>query len=296
MDGKTQLLDNTLFKKIKSAIDNYFFSGEGLDTDNLSMTRPQTFRKLVDLIESENKGVDLTTKYMISLYRGEKTNHNTNKEILHAICKTLKIEDDEESSLLKEIILNFKKLCENDERVKDFAGTYKLFLGGRQQPSLYDKVYENTLVIFHNGIVKITNPFSKKTFWGYSLIREAKTLEILSFDFVDTKIVGVGTYMNFKVNEYKKLSYFFPGVNFGFDSATMPIIFHALLCSDTSVTKTNKIVDAYFDDVAKNLRMEIPSLTDTERLREFFKHHDGESTATNNRFDVMAADPTQQQH
>lgn len=271
-DGKTQLLDTTLFKKIKSAIDSYFFSIEGVSTEDLSMTREQTFKKLVDLIESENKGVNLTTKYMVSLYRGEKTNHNTSKEILHAICRTLKIEDDEESSLLKDIILNFKKLCQNDERLKDFAGTYKLFLGGRHQPSLYDKVYENNLLIFHNGIVKINNPFSNKTFWGYCLIRETKTLEIISFDFVDTKIVGIGTYMTFKVNEYKKLSYFFPGVDFGFDGSNMPVIFHALLCSDTSITKTNKIVQAYFDDVAKNLRMECPSLTDTEKLREFFEH------------------------
>ena len=268
-NGSTMLVDETLYKKIKVGIDNYFFSVETLNVKDLAMTQLGTYNKLVALIESENSNVELRPRFLKALYSGEKTNKNSNKEIIIAICKTLNITDDNENEY-KSVILEFKKICEPDKLVKDLAGEYKLFLGGRQQPSIYDLVYENHLTIYESGITKKYNPFSKKTFWGYCLIRESKTLEILSLDIKDSKVAGIGSLMMFKINEYKKLSHFFPGINLSFDGFTMPVIYHALLSADFLVDKKNKIVKQYFENIGKNLRMECPDLSDTEKLRHLF--------------------------
>lgn len=266
---KTMVIEEKLYKKIKAGIEHYFFSIEGFNVKDLSMSRPLTYKKLITLIESEDKGIDVTPKFLISLYRGDKTNHRANTQIIEALCKTLNISEDSEEEFVA-LILEFKKICETDKLIKDLAGEYKLFLGGRQQPSIYDLVYENHLTIYENGITKKYNPFSKKTFWGYCLIRESKTLEILSLDIKNSKIVGIGSLMMFKINEYKKLSQYFPGINLSFDGFTTPVIYQALLATDFLVDKKNKIVQKYFEGLAKNLRMECPDLSDTERLRHLF--------------------------
>lgn len=267
--GKTMFIDERLYKKIKTAINNYFLTIEGLDVSKLAMTRPLTFKKLIIFIESEDKDIQVNPKFLITLYRGDKTNKTAKTEIIEAICKTLKINEDNEQEYIS-LILEFKKLCESDVTVREFAGEYKLFLGGRKQPSIYDKVYEDHLKIFENGITKKFNPYSKKTSWGYCLVRDNKTLEVLSFDIKKNKVIGIGSLMVFKINEYKKLSEFFPGINLSFDGETMPIIYHALLASNFSINKKNKIVEKYFNDIGKNLRMECPDLSDTEKLRQFF--------------------------
>lgn len=266
---KTAFVDINLYNRIKAGIDNYFFVNEGQNVSQLSMSSPQTYDKLISFIESENKKIEITGKFLVALYRGEKTNHSANRAIIAAICKTLKVSQEEEDQF-PSIILDFKRLSKQDKIVQDFAGQYKLFLGGRKQPSLYPKIYENHLTIYENGLTKMFNPFSKKVFYGYCMIREHKTLQILSFDIKEGDIAGVGSLIMVKIDEYKKLAQFFPGINLSFDGATVPVIYHTLLASDFAITIKNKIVETYFNETAKNLRMECPDLSYLELLRQSF--------------------------
>lgn len=150
--------------------------------------------------------------------------------------------------------------------LKLFCGTYKYFIGARKD-SIYDYIYENELEIFETGEVKIYNPFSKTTYHGIAFTRNQKNLQILSFDFNNSKVEGVGNLMTFKVNLYGRSLILIPGISLTFDADLRPIASQALLCSDTSTTKKSKPIREYYDKIAKELRLNCPDLDKIEKLR-----------------------------
>ncbi|MDB5141097.1 MAG: hypothetical protein JWR12_3013 [Mucilaginibacter sp.] len=97
--------------------------------------------------------------------------------MLNAICRIVQVEQADDSTYIK-LIMNFKALCVADDSVKDFAGKYKLFFGGRYQPSLYSIAYDIPLEIFENGIVKIDFNYINQIFWGLVLIRDINTWKL----------------------------------------------------------------------------------------------------------------------
>lgn len=154
----------------------------------------------------------------------------------------------------------------DDKMLQLFCGTYKYFLGARKD-SIYDYIYENELEIFKTGEVKIYNPFSKTTYYGVAFTRNQTNLQILSFDFNNNAVEGVGNLMTFKVNLYGKSLILIPGISLTFDADLRPIASQALLCSDTSITKKSKPIREYYDKIAKELRLNCPDLDKIEKLR-----------------------------
>jgi len=265
-DPSTIPLSKDLFLKIKQGIDVFMLT---MKAKKHKLSKAQAYCELIDALESFKPDLPVTPKWLVDLYAGRKTDHNCNKEVLNALCSVLKI-NEENDTLFIDLIKKFKDLCAVDEGVEDFAGKYKLFIGGRYQPSMYSIAYDIPMEIFQSGIVKIIQTYTKKIYWGLLLLRDINTMEILSFDFKDNKIIGVGSFLMFKINGYKKRQIYFPGVNFGFDSATMPVVYQSFLSADPELDRSHPIVLKYFSEVVNNLRMECPTLVETERLRQMF--------------------------
>jgi len=267
-EDSTRLLDNELHQKIKNGIEQFLLL-KGPLKRNLTLSKAETFWPLIDEIEEKFKTVKINPKWLIDIYAGRKTGHRCQKDMLNALCRVVQVDQADDSTYIK-LIMNFKSLCVSDDSVKDFAGKYKLFFGGRYQPSLYSIAYDIPLEIFENGIVKIDFDYINQVFWGLILIRDINTLEMISFDFVDEKIKGVGRFCMFKINGYRKRQQYFPGVNYSFDSASLPVVYQAFLSADPTMTREDPIVIKYFSEIVNNLRMECPNLTETEKLKELF--------------------------
>ncbi|WP_428330326.1 hypothetical protein [Mucilaginibacter sp.] len=274
-DATTQKLSKDLYEKIKKALDIYMLANTA-HKNKIKMAKPETFFFLIDDIEKQNPGILVTPKWLIEIYAGRKTGHNCQKKPLDALCRILNIEEDNDD-LFIDLINNFKSLCSSNEMAKDFSGKYKLFVGGRSQPSIYDIAYDIPLEIYENGVVKINHTYTKKIYWGLLLVRDINTLEIVSFDFTDKKISSIGSFLMFKINGYRKRQTYFPGVNFGFDSANLPVVYQALLSADHNMHRNHPIVIDYYSIVANNLRMECPTLADTEHLREKYFNYSSDS-------------------
>jgi hypothetical protein len=159
----------------------------------------------------------------------------------------------------------------NSKMLKLFAGTYKYFLGARKD-SIYDYIYENELQILENGDVRIYNPFSKHTYYGMAFTRNEKSFQILSFDYSNGKIEGIGNLISLKVNLYGKSLLLIPGISLTFDADLRPIASQVLLCSDLSISKKSKPVREYYDKITKELRFNCPEIEQVEKLRnKYFK-------------------------
>jgi len=267
-EENTRWLDAALYQKIKYGIEQYLLLKK-LGKKKLQFGKGDTFFPLIDEIEDKFKPLKVNPTWLIELYAGRKTNHNVQKDKLEAVCKVIKVDSADDSTYIK-LILNFKALCVTDDAVKDFAGKYKLFFGGRYQPSIYSIAYDIPMEIFENGIVKIDFDYIGQVFWGLAMVRDINTLEIISFDFVDEKIKGVGRFCMFKINGYRKKQHYFPGVNYSFDSASMPVVYQAFLSANPDMTREDPIVIKYFGEIVNNLRMECPNLSETEELKALF--------------------------
>ena len=166
--------------------------------------------------------------------------------------------------------LNSKRKV-NKQVLNIFVGKYKYFLGARKN-SIYDYIYENELEILETGEVKIFNPFSNQNYVGNFYSRNEKTIQILSFDYNDGLIEGIGNLVTFKVNLYGNRAILIPGISLSFDADLRPISSQALLCSDLAITKKSKPIREYFDKIIKQLRLSCPEIDETERLRnKYFK-------------------------
>ncbi len=267
-EENTRLLDEVLHQKIKNGIEQYLLLKQP-NKRNFRFSKAETFWPLIDEIEHKFKAVQINPKWLIELYAGRKTGHKCQKDMLNAICRVVQVDSADDSTYIK-LINNFKALCVADDSVKDFAGKYKLFFGGRYQPSLYSIAYDIPVEIFENGVVRIDFDYINQVFWGLAMIRDINTLEIISFDFVEEKIKGVGRFCMFKINGYRKKQEYFPGVNYSFDSASMPVVYQAFLSSNSELTREDPIVIKYFSEIVNNLRMECPNLSETEALKALF--------------------------
>jgi len=159
----------------------------------------------------------------------------------------------------------------DSKMLKLFTGRYKYFLGARKD-SIYDYIYENELQIFENGDVTIYNPFSKHTYYGMVFTRNKNSFQILSFDYANGKIEGIGNLISLKVNLYGKSLILIPGISLTFDADLRPIASQALLCSDMSISKKSKPIREYYDKIAKDLRFNCPEIEQVEKLRnKYFK-------------------------
>ena len=261
----TILLDENLYEKIKAGIDVFYITRR----TEVGFNKNVLYSKLVELLENHDTNLSVTPKWLLDFYAGRKTGHNCNKAILNALYVILDIEDNNDAYYIN-LIEKFKSLCFFDAGIADFAGKYKLFIGGRYQPSIYDIAYDLPLEIFENGIVKITQTYTKRIYWALALLRDINTLEIISFDFQNEKIRAVGGFLMFKINGYKRRQMYFPGVDYGFDSSAMPVIYQAFLSADAQMGRDHPIVINYFSEITNNLRMECPQLTYTEQLRHLF--------------------------
>lgn len=175
----------------------------------------------------------------------------------------------ERKKILKFIISKSKS---NTIFLKDFVGIYKYFVGGRKEETRYDYIYENEIEIFSNGEIEVRNPFNGHTYTGYATIKTDSCLQLISFDFENHLLDGIGNLLTFKINKYAKQVKLIPGLSSSFDSNGKIIFAQALLCSDITLNKKSKIIREYFDRIIKGLRLYSPDITTVEKLvNKYFK-------------------------
>lgn len=153
-----------------------------------------------------------------------------------------------------------------NEFLKEFIGTYKYFFGGRIDNPRYDYIYENELTIFKNGSIEIRNPFNGNIYHGYATMKSESCLQLISYDFADTQLDGIGNLLTFKIDKYAKKVILIPGVMSSFSAKSEIIFAQALLCTELSINKLDIIIRDYFDNLARPLRLYCPSLKDVEQL------------------------------
>lgn len=145
-----------------------------------------------------------------------------------------------------------------------FIGKYKFFTKPNSNP-LYSNVYEHEIEIFKDYKVEIQNPFNGNKYFGIALIRN-QVLQIISTDFLDSKVFGVGNIMNFTIDEYRRKAILVPGVSISFDSQHLPIISNTLLSVDLYHNKTTPVVNAYFEKFGNFSRLSCPTPREVAQL------------------------------
>lgn len=171
-----------------------------------------------------------------------------------------------EDLIFYKVFNNIKSQINVANPFNDFVGKYKYFLVTAREPN-YNKIYENELEILRDRTVKIYNPFLQKYFYGIAFLRNHNILQIVSIDFNDLGVTSVGNVITFKVNEYKRLAIFFPGIAFGFDGESNPMAAQALLCSDIERTKADNFIETYFTKLAPEAKYSCPTNRQIEELR-----------------------------
>lgn len=184
------------------------------------------------------------------------------------------IENDEyvqRGKIIKYIVSKSTK----DGFIKEFVGTYKYFFGGRIDNPRYDYIYENELTIFDNGSIEVKNPFNGHIYRGYATMKTEACLQLISYDFEGTQLDGIGNLLTFKIDKYAKKVLLIPGVISSFGAKGEIIFAQALLCTELSFTKKDKIIREYFDILAQPLRLYSPEVKDVEKLvAKYYKAND----------------------
>lgn len=127
-------------------------------------------------------------------------------------------------------------------------------------------IYENEIEIFKNGEIEVRNPFNGHTYTGFATIKTDSCLQLISFDYDNHLLDGIGNLLTFKINKYAKQVKLIPGVSSSFDSNGRVIFAQALLSSDISLNKKSKIIREYFDKLIKGLRLYSPEIDEVEKL------------------------------
>lgn len=150
--------------------------------------------------------------------------------------------------------------------LRGFVGKYKYFAGARKDNTIYDYIYEHELEIFETGKTEIRNPFNKHTYLGVATVTSNGCLQIISYNFEQALLDGVGNLLTFHINNYGRLNLLIPGMGATFDADDRPIATQTVLCTNLSYTKNSPIIRAYFDDIVPQLRMYIPEITEVDSL------------------------------
>ena len=226
--------------------------------------------------------------WLQDLYNGLKIDVALNRRSIEALLTTFGLSYDPITDKLtkkenpppgpdSEIVerLNIIKFISSKSRksaeLRDFVGIYKYFAGARRENTIYDHIYEHELEIFETGKTEIRNPFNHHTYLGFAVITNNGHLQIVSYNFDQALLDGVGNLLTFRINKYARLTLLIPGMGATFDADDRPIATQTLLCTDLSYDKYTPIIRDYFDHTVPQLRMYIPELTDVEKL--VVKHH-----------------------
>ena len=278
-----------LIQQMKNEIASFYVSN-GHQYENFTVN--STYDTLRDFVKSKS-GKEIPTRWLKDLNTNQKDTKGIKRSFFEAlmnafdydyshISNSFRKKNYTEHDIKKETVLSngikektkialseFSQI--NPKIIKLFCGTYKYFLGARKD-SIYDYIYENELEILGNGEVKIHNPFSKHTYHGIVFTRNEKNLQILSFDYANNSIEGVGNLISLKVNLYGRSLILIPGISLTFDADLRPIASQVLLCSDLSISKKSKPIREYYDKLAKDLRFNCPEIEQVEKIRnKFFK-------------------------
>lgn len=177
----------------------------------------------------------------------------------------------ERNSIIKFISSKSRKSAD----LREFVGKYKYFAGARKENTIYDYIYEHELEIYETGKTEIRNPFNNHTFLGFAVITTNGHLQIVSYNFDQVLLDGVGNLLTFRTNKYARMALLIPGMGATFDSDDRPISTQTLLCTNLAYDKTTPIIREYFDNIVPQLRMYIPELTEVEKL--VVRHHNSEN-------------------
>lgn len=219
-----------------------------------------------DFYNKEKHGKQLTKAFFESLLSAFNYHYDaeTNQFKKRKPKEYIENEDlNERHKILKYIISKSKT---DNSFLKEFFGTYKYFVGGRKNYTRYDYIYENEIFIFNNSEIEVRNPFNGHTYIGYATIKTNSCLQLISFDFDNQFLDGIGNLLTFKINKYAKQVKLIPGTSTSFDADGKIIFAQALLCSDTSLNKKSPIIREYFDKVISGLRLYSPEIKDVEKL------------------------------
>ncbi|HEX8020124.1 hypothetical protein [Mucilaginibacter sp.] len=157
------------------------------------------------------------------------------------------------------------KSRKSEDRV-DFVGCYKYFAGAIRVNTCFDYIYEHELEIYLDGKVEIRNPFKKHIYLGSAVVITNSCPQIISYNFDNVLLDGVGNLLTFKINKYTRQAELIPGVGLTFDSGHQPFATHVLLVNTPVLTKQSPVIREYFDTLALQSRMYAPSLDEVETL------------------------------
>jgi|GEM_PF-4808742 len=271
-----------LVQVVKNKIESFF---KDISHAFENFSHPDTYDPLTRSVFGKT-GIKVTQRWLKDFYTNQKDNKELKKTYFEALLKTFNLDfqpgtelsrnknyaeeevDSEDRSVGKklEISLLFNANVKKNIKVaKEFVGKYKYFLGARKD-SIYDYIYENEMEILPDGRVNIYNPFSKQHYSGFIFTRNEKTLQILSFDFNDSMIEGIGNLITLRINLYGKKVNLIPGISLSFDADLNPIGSEVLLTVDLNLSKTSKLVRSYFDNLTSNLRLYCPTTDEVALL------------------------------
>ncbi len=220
---------------------------------------------LQDFYNGSKKSKKIKKCYFETLLKTFKYNYNPEDDSFE---KDLNVHTNEDKTRLKKLeIIDFINLrAKKSLQLKEFVGVYKYFVGGRKEDTIYDYIYENELEIFSNGQVEIRNPFNSHTFYGYAVLTTTSSLQIISYNFDEGLLDGVGNIMTFSINKYSRFVRLIPGLGLTFDADGRPIATQTLLCTDLTQNKKSEMIREYFDDVISHLRLYCPTTGQVEKL------------------------------
>lgn len=266
----------------KSKIEGFF---KDLDHGFENFSHQNTYEPLANYIQEKTE-VKVTKRWLKDFFTNQKDHAELKKKYFEAVLrafnldfqagadhtrsknyaeKDIEVDEDVTGKKLEILRLINSSIRKNKKVAAEFVGKYKYFLGARKD-SIYDYIYENEMEILPDGAVKIYNPFSKQHYTGIIFTRNEKTLQILSFDFSEGMIEGVGNLITLRVNLYGKKAKLIPGTSLSFDADLNPIASQVLLSVDLTFSKTSKIIRSYFDDLATQLRLYCPSTEDVAAM------------------------------
>lgn len=281
----TTLMDEIILE-IKSFYDEYNKAKKGSDKIKRFNNEP-AFSPLRDYITTKSKFEDNEIpdlSWLQDFYNKAKHEKQLTKAFFESLLSTFnyyyiaetddfgkrkaKQQNDNDDLNERQKVIRYivSKSKSNNTFLKDFIGLYKYFVGGRKEDTRYDYIYENEIEIFKNGEVEVRNPFNGHTYIGFATIKTDSCLQLISFDYDNHLLDGIGNLLTFKINKYAKQVKLIPGISSSFDSDGRVIFAQALLCSDTSLNKKSKIIREYFDKVIKGLRLYSPEIKEVEKL------------------------------
>jgi hypothetical protein len=221
--------------------------------------------------------------WLQDLYNGLKNNSTLNRKYVEALLTTFGLSYDpiadklvkkeapipadntevvERNNIIKFIAGKTRKSAE----LRNLTGKYKYFAGARRENKIYDYIYEHELEIYETGKTEIRNPFNHHTYLGIATITSNGNLQIISYNFDQVLLDGIGNLLTFRVNKYGRLTLLLPGMGATFDADGRPIATQTLLCTDLSYTKQTPLIRDYFDEIVPQLRMYSPEFAAVEKL------------------------------